>query len=156
MTNVKCTTDLDVTLSHTRYTTSFMWKIRRLKYRPEEHFIDRGRVLSHEFNVEESEGRTTKWMLELLPSNANFSLSGENYLKLLVHNMNAHRINTRLIVYFDVGGTAKEMVDHVKMIKENSSFEMCKHTWKSLNQKKLFGSGGNLTIKCDLMTTCVF
>ena len=77
MTNVKCTTDLNVT---GKYTTSFTWTIKRLKGRVEEYFLDR--VLSNEFNVEGSEGRTTKWMLELLPNNANFSLSGKNYLKL--------------------------------------------------------------------------
>ena len=81
MTNVKCTTDLNVT---GKYTTSFTWTIKRLKGRVEEYFLDR--VLSNEFNVEGSEGRTTKWMLELLPNNANFSLSGFPQLLLGLHS----------------------------------------------------------------------
>ena len=153
MTNVKCTTGIIVT---GRSTTTFTWTIQRLKgFYVEEYFLDR--VLSNEFHVKESDGRTTKWMLELLNNtDTSFSGGGEKYLKLLVHNLNADPIKTSLQVSLIglINGLNAEMetVNHVKKIKENSSFELCKHTWKRLTEKGIFTFNGTLTIKCELTT----
>ena len=62
-THVACTTDINVT---TGSSTLFTWTIQKLKNRVEEYSMDR--IFSNEFNVKESEGRTTTWMLELLPN----------------------------------------------------------------------------------------
>ena len=152
MSDLKCTTDINVTR---KSTTTFKWTINNIQNHGEEYFFDR--VLSNEFNVKESEGRTTKWMLELdrlsnTYRTASGTLGGDSYLRVLIHNKNADPIQTKLKVSFVVvANQEKETVTHVKKIRENSSFELCRHSWKSLSEKNLF-YGFGLIIKCELTT----
>merc|ERR1712137_797442 len=113
-----------------------------------------GRVVSNEFIVKGTDGRETKWSMELLPNATDSSLSGrdDKHFKVLIHNNNEDPIKTTLRVSFlDRNLVEKEIVSHFKDIKENSSFELCKHSWKSFSDRmKIDFWYRDLTIKCGI------
>ena len=151
MTNVKCTTDLCVTRSST---TTFTWIIKNIGNRVGEYSLER--ILSNEFTVKETDGRETKWMLEILPNVFDYSLCGrgdDNSFKVLIHNKNADTIKTNIKVYFlDRHDEPKETVSHIKKISADSFLQLCKHSWKSLADQNIIPpfNRRSLTIVCEI------
>ena len=147
MTGQSCTTSL----SNTRKThDTFTWTIKNI-FSGEYALEDR--VLSNEFIVKGTDGRETKWLMEWMPNATGDSLSGrdDKHFKVLIHNKNEEPMKTALKVSFLDGKQAeKETVSHFKRIQEYSSFELCKHSWKSASEKGLTNWCGNLTIKCEI------
>ena len=116
-------------------------------------FVDS--VFSNEFTVTDSEGRATKWMLEIKPHTAVRLIvnDGENkYLKVLIHNKNLHSITTKIkLSFLDRNGEKKETVTRVEKFEPNSSLELCSHSWKSFGAWRSFLFGvGSSTIECEL------
>ena len=151
MTNVKCTTDLCVTRSST---TTFTWIIKNIGNRVGEYSLER--ILSNEFTVKETDGRETKWVLEILPNVFDYSLCGrgdDNSFKVLIHNKNADTIKTNIKVYFlDRHDEPKETVSHIKKISADSFLQLCKHSWKSLADQNIIPpfNRRSLTIVCEI------
>ena len=149
MSGQNCTTSLSIT---GKTNDTFTWTIKYIARYAGEYVLDR--VLSNEFIVKGTEGKETKWSMELLPNATDSSLSGRDgkHFKVLLHNNNEDPMKTTLRVSFlDRNLAEKETVSHFKEIKENSSFELCKHSWKSFSDQKIFDSwSGDLTIKCGI------
>ena len=105
----------------------------------EERFVDS--VFSNEFTVKDSEGRETKWKLEMRPNTAVSLVEkdfGNKYLKVLIHNKNLHSITTKIkLSFLDRHGEKKETVTHVKKFEQNSSLELCSHSWKKFLVSKV-------------------
>lgn len=147
MNGQKCTTNLNITRKSNE---TFTWTIKNIADYVGEFALDR--VLSNEFIVKGTDGRETKWVMEILPNATDVSLRGRNgkYMKVLIHNKNDEPMKTTLTVSFlNTSSEEKETVSHVKTIKENTSFELCQHSWKSLAGQNI-ARYGQLTIICRI------
>ena len=91
MTGQNCTTNLII---NGKTSDTFTWTIENIFRCAGEYVL--GRVVSNEFIVKGTDGRETKWSMELLPNATDSSLSGrdDKHFKVLIHNNNEEPMKT--------------------------------------------------------------